>query len=144
MICAAVLPRSHKAFQQMAQTEPTPHRKIPQRRSQRLLLRVHIVAHRRSGQPDSKPEPTETLAVNAHGALILLTPPVEEIEQILIKNPKTNEEQLCRVVYQGLTETGRLQVGIEFTSPSPNFWRVTFPPEDWASFSKDTRPAAKE
>jgi hypothetical protein len=128
----------------MPQSEPTPARKISQRRSQRLLLRVHIVAHRRAGQPDSKPEPTETLAVNAHGALILLTPPVEEIEQILIKNLKTNEEHLCRVVYQGSTEAGRLQIGVEFTTPSPNFWRVTFPPEDWASYSKDTRAAPKE
>jgi hypothetical protein len=144
VISAAQLRRNHEAFQQMPPTEPTPNRKISQRRSQRLLLRVHIVAHRRAGQPDSKPEPTETLAVNAHGALILLTPPVEEIEQILIKNPSTNEEQLCRVVYQGLMEADRLQVGLEFTSPSPNFWRVSFPPEDWASYSKDTRPAAKE
>jgi hypothetical protein len=128
----------------MPQTEQPLPRKVSQRRSQRLLLRIQIVANRKAGQPDSKPEPTETLAVNAHGALILLTPPVEETEQILIKNPKTNEDQLCRVVYQGLTEAGRLQVGVEFTAPSPNFWRVSFPPEDWASYSKDARPAPKE
>jgi len=126
----------------MSQTEQ-PARKISQRRSQRLLLRIHIVAQRRSGQLDSKPEETETLAVNAHGALILLKPPVEEAEEILIKNPRTDEEQLCRVVYQGLTEAGRLQVGVEFTAPSPNFWRVSFPPEDWATSSKDARPAPK-
>jgi hypothetical protein len=80
--------------------------------------------------------------VNAHGALILLAPPVEDIEQILIKNPRTGEEQLCRVVHQGLTEAGRLHVGIEFLTPAPNFWRVSFPPEDWASYGKDFRPTA--
>jgi hypothetical protein len=75
--------------------------------------------------------------------LILLTPPVADTEQILIKNPKTEEEQLCRVVFQGLTEAGRLQVGVEFTEPSPNFWRVSFPPEDWGVTNKDARPGTK-
>lgn len=109
-----------------------------------MLLRVQVTAERRAGQPSTKSEPTETLAVNAHGALILLTPPVEDTEQILIKNARTTEEQLCRVVYQGLIEAGRLQVGVEFMTPAPNFWRVSFPPEDWASYGKDVRPGAKE
>jgi len=109
-----------------------------------LLLRVHVTAERRAGQPSTKSEPTETLAVNAHGALILLAPPVEDTEQILIKNARTSEEQLCRVVYQGLTEAGRLQVGVEFLTPAPNFWRVSFPPEDWATSIKESRPGSKE
>ena len=128
----------------MPQPDQAAKKSISQRRSQRLLLRVQVVAERRVGQPSTKSEPTETLAVNAHGALILLTPPVEEIEQILIKNSRTSEEQMCRVVYQGLTEAGRLQVGVEFLTPAPNFWRVSFPPEDWASYGRETRPGAKE
>ena len=128
----------------MPQPDPIARKGINQRRSQRLLLRVQIVAERRAGQADTKSEATETLAVNAHGALILLSPPVEDIEQILIKNPRTSEEQMCRVVHQGLTEGGRLHVGVEFLTPSPNFWRVSFPPEDWATSIRDARPAAKE
>jgi hypothetical protein len=125
----------------MPQPDQNARKGISQRRSQRLLLRVQIVAERRVGHASTKSEPAETLAVNAHGALILLTPPVEDTEQILIKNPRTGEEQLCRVVHQGLTEAGRLHVGVEFLTPSPNFWRVSFPPEDWASYGKDVRPA---
>jgi hypothetical protein len=128
----------------MPQPDQNAKKGINQRRSQRLLLRVHVVAERRAGQPSTKSEPTETLAVNAHGALILLAPPVEDTEQILIKNARTNEQQLCRVVYQGLTEAGRLQVGVEFLTPAPNFWRVSFPPEDWATSIKESRPGAKE
>jgi hypothetical protein len=52
------------------------------------------------------------LAVNAHGALILLTPPVEENEQLSLKNKKTGEAQQCRVVYLGSTESGRIQAGV--------------------------------
>lgn len=121
---------------------PSGNKKNPQRRSQRLLLRVAVIATRQPEGPKSKPEETETLAVNAHGALILLAPPVEEGEQFLIKNVRTEEEQLSKVVYLGLTEGGRLQVGIEFTSPAPEFWRVVFPPEDWGS-PKEPRPAPK-
>jgi len=128
----------------MPQPDPNAKKGISQRRSQRLLLRVQVIAERRVGQPDTKTEPTETLAVNAHGALILLAPPVADTEQILVKNARTSEEQMCRVVYQGLTEAGRLQVGVEFITPSPNFWRVSFPPEDWASSVKEVRPGAKE
>jgi hypothetical protein len=128
----------------MPQPDPNAKKGISQRRSQRLLLRVQVIAERRAGQPDTKTEPTETLAVNAHGALILLAPPVADTEQILVKNARTSEEQMCRVVYQGLTEAGRLQVGVEFITPSPNFWRVSFPPEGWASSVKEVRPGAKE
>jgi hypothetical protein len=128
----------------MPQADQNSRKGITQRRSQRLLLRVQVVAERRPGQPNTKSESTETLAVNAHGALILLTPPVDDIEQILIKNARTSEEQMCRVVYQGLTEAGRLQVGVEFLTPAPNFWRVSFPPEDWATSIKELRPGSKE
>jgi hypothetical protein len=128
----------------MAQPDPVAKKgSISQRRSQRLLLRVQVVAERRTGQPDAKSEPTETLAVNAHGALILLTPPVSDPEEILIKNARTSESQMCRVVYQGLMEGDRLQVGVEFIAPSPNFWRVSFPPEDWASYGREGRTPSK-
>jgi hypothetical protein len=127
----------------MSPPELSANRKVAQRRSQRLLLRVLVLAERRSNGGVSKQEDTETLAVNAHGALILLTPPVEENEQLSLKNKKTGEEQQCRVVYLGTTETGRIQAGVEFLTPSPKFWRIVFPPEDWASFGKDVRTSAK-
>jgi hypothetical protein len=127
----------------MPQPEVIVNKKIAQRRSQRLLLRVLVLAERRVNGGESKQEDTETLAVNAHGALILLTPPVEENEQISLLNKKTGETQACRVVYLGSTESGRIQAGVEFTKPSPHFWRIVFPPEDWASFGKDARTSNK-
>jgi hypothetical protein len=128
----------------MSQPEQPAAKRMSQRRSQRLLLRVPIVVERQRAKGPSAPESTETLAVNAHGALILLTPPVDETEQIIVKNPKTKEEMMCRLVHVGAAEAGKLQVGIEFTTPSALFWRVAFPPEDWASYMKDSRPATKE
>jgi hypothetical protein len=126
----------------MPQSDPTTGKRVSGRRSQRLLLRVPVEAQRKQGS-DSTPENTETLAVNAHGALILLVPPVEEGDRVSLKNKMTGEEQLCSVVYLGLIEAGRLQVGIEFTQPSPQFWQVVFPPEDWNTSTKNIRPEAK-
>jgi hypothetical protein len=125
----------------MTSTDTTTVKKVAQRRSQRLLLRVLVTAQRKKLGKDLPAEPTETLAVNAHGALILLAPPVEENEVLTLKNTKTGESEICRAVYVGSPEGGRLQVGVEFTSPSPQFWRITFPPEDWGSYGKDARPA---
>jgi hypothetical protein len=127
----------------MAQTEPTTSKRSSGRRSQRLLLRVPVEAQRKLEGSSPAPENTETLAVNAHGALILLVPPVEEGDSVSLKNKMTGEEQLCSVVYLGLIEAGRLQVGIEFTKPSPQFWQVVFPPEDWNTSTKTVRPDPK-
>jgi hypothetical protein len=119
------------------------NKKAAQRRSQRLLLRVQVLAERGDEKGQSGNEDTETLAINAHGALILLKPPVQENEQISLKNKKTGESQACRVVYLGQTESGRIQVGVEFKTPAPQFWRIVFPPEDWAASSREVRVPTK-
>jgi hypothetical protein len=35
------------------------------------------------------------------------------------------------VVYVGNPQGAKAQVGIEFVKPSPAFWQIDFPPEDW-------------
>ena len=127
----------------MPLAETPSNKSLPKRRSQRLLLRVPVQARRKVKGVDVPPDDTETLAVNAHGALVLLKPPAEEGEHLLLQNIMTKEEQICRVVYLGQIEGKRLQVGVEFVSPAPNFWPVVFPPEDWSAVGKDTRPAPK-
>jgi len=101
------------------------------RRSQRVLLRipVQVIARGRDKAPVS--EMTHTAVVNAHGGLIYLTLRVNIGQMIILKNPETNEEQLCRVARADPAPDGRTEVGIEFVKPAPNFWRVAFPPSDW-------------
>jgi hypothetical protein len=101
------------------------------RRSQRVLLRIPVQVIGRG--PDKKPvsELTQTAVVNAHGALIYLSLKVTVGQVIILKNPETNEEQLCRVARADPAPDGRTEVGIEFAKPAPNFWRVAFPPSDW-------------
>jgi hypothetical protein len=101
------------------------------RRSQRVLLRIPIQVIGQS--PDKKPvsEMTHTAVVNAHGGLIYLSLKVTVGQAIILKNPETDEEQLCRIARADPAPDGRTEVGIEFVKPAPNFWRVAFPPADW-------------
>jgi hypothetical protein len=77
-------------------------------------------------------EETHTLIVNLHGALILLAGKVIRGQKLRMKNRATQEEQLCQVASLGSKADGKTQVGVEFLKPSPDFWQISFPPEDWA------------
>jgi len=107
------------------------------RRSQRVLLRMPIAVI--ASGPDKKMvrEQTNTLVVNAHGALIHLDLPVRIGQVVILQNPETFEEQSCRVIRVNPVLGSRTEVGIEFLKPAANFWRVTFPPEDWAPHSPE-------
>jgi hypothetical protein len=107
------------------------------RRSQRVLLRIPIQVIGRG--PDKTPvsELTHTAVVNAHGGLIYLSLKVTVGQVIILKNPETNEEQLCRVARADPAPDGKTEVGIEFVKPAPNFWRVAFPPSDWEPHSPE-------
>jgi hypothetical protein len=99
------------------------------RRSQRVMLSVAITV--RSDAADAFEEQTQTLIVNAHGALIALGAKVKNGQTLWIKNQSTHEEQACKVVFLGQPSEVKTQVGIEFTARCPGFWRIAFPPEDW-------------
>jgi len=102
------------------------------RRSQRVLLRMPILVIA-IGQ-DKKPlsENTHTAVVSAHGGLIHLTMKVRVGQALIIRNPESSEEQSCRVAYVNEEHDGRCEVGLEFVTPSSNFWHVAFPPSDWS------------
>src|ERR1700722_6909731 len=104
------------------------------RRSQRVLLNMPITVRTEAGpRGPGFNEETHTLVVNAHGALIAIVGRLEQGQTFYIANRATREEEKCRVIYVGPVRDGKAQVGIEFAKPSPDFWRITFPPEDWVT-----------
>lgn len=94
--------------------------------------------------PGSSPvsEDAHTIVVNSHGALILLAMKVTIGQLLTIVNPKTNDEQTCRVVFVGSSHSGKVEVAIEFMKPAPRFWRMSFPPDDWTPRSPDAKGSA--
>jgi hypothetical protein len=86
-------------------------------------------------------EETDTLAINAHGALILLSARVTSGGILRMMHQRTNEEQECHVVFLGPVRNGKAEVGLEFSDSRPAFWRVAFPPEDWSPRHPEARTA---
>ena len=126
----------------MSLVSTTSARPGTRRRSQRVLMQVGIRVRGKDAQGKDFEEMTETLAVNAHGALILLNARVISGAIVHVKHNKTEEEQECHAAFLGPVRSGRAEVGVEFTSPHPTFWRVAFPPEDWSPRSPEARTAA--
>jgi hypothetical protein len=103
------------------------------RRSQRVILTMSITIRGEAGSTKEAPfvEDTHTLVVNLHGALIVLAGKVTKGQRLRMINRATQEEQVCRVASITTVPDGKTQVGVEFLQPSPDFWRISFPPEDW-------------
>ncbi len=110
---------------------PPPDPRPEQRRSQRVGIRIPVLVRTQIAGEQPISEKTNTLEVNAHGALILLATAVPVDQFIFIINPKTGEELQSRVVSLGPSFLGKTQVRIEFIKPAPQFWDLPAPPADW-------------
>ena len=113
------------------------------RRSQRVMLSVPVTL---SGKTSAGPfsEDTQTMVINAHGALVGLKTKVSKGQTLRIKAQMSPEEQECHVIWIGPTAEGKTQCGVEFTHPAPKFWRVSFPPADWSPASGAVMAEAKK
>jgi hypothetical protein len=100
------------------------------RRSQRVQLTIPVIVRGDQGSVKFQEE-TVTIAVSANGGLIRLKAQLSRGQQISIVNPKTAEELPCTVIFLGQKESGKTEVGLEFSEASPLFWRIAFPPTDW-------------
>jgi len=102
-------------------------------------MQVAVRIRGKDAQGKDFEEFTETLAINAHGALVLLTARLTSGGAVHMRHNKTEEEQECHVAFLGPVRSGKGEIGLEFTAPRPTFWRVAFPPEDWTSKSPEAR-----
>ena len=96
------------------------------RRSGRVFHKMRVQAQGRGHDGRKFREVCQTLVVNSHGGLLLLKHEIDEGEMIVLTNPETQEEQECRVVFQGDAGDRGQRVGVEFLTPAPRFWGVDF------------------
>ena len=123
----------------MAQVPNTSTPTGARRRSQRVLVQVPVRIRGKNPQGVDFEEFTETLAINAHGALVLLTARLTSGAVVHMRHNKTEEEQECHVAFLGPVRSSKGEIGLEFTAPRPTFWRVAFPPEDWTPKNPEAR-----
>ena len=95
------------------------------RRAQRVLLKIPVKVQV-VGAPRVIDATTHT--VSASGAMLIVKDPLTEGTKLTVENPKTQLKAEARVVRPPhFSHEGSL-VPVEFTSPSPNFWGIFFPP----------------
>jgi hypothetical protein len=117
----------------MAQQLPTGSLLTEQgrRRSARVLLSVPVIVKGTLPDGNKFEEEARTLVVNAHGALLSLGIALPSGQQFTLVHKLTRKSIECKTVYIGKPQAGKAQVGIEFLKPTPMFWQIDFPPEDW-------------
>ena len=125
----------------MAQSTNTSISTGARRRSQRVLMQVAVRIRGTDAQGKTIEEETETLAINAHGALVLLESRLTSGSRVQLQHKKTQEEHECHVAFLGPVRSGKAEIGLEFSTPHPTFWRVAFPPEDWTPRHPEARTA---
>ena len=109
------------------------------RRTHRVQIAIPVLVRGKSGNLPFE-EATQTITVNAQGCMLHLSTLVVLNQQLSLVNPKTAEELPSSVVSLGKHEAGKAHVGVAFSEPSPLFWRISFPPDDWESSSERKRP----
>lgn len=97
----------------------------------RVLLTVAVKVRCTLASGKGFEEDTQTLVVNAHGALVLLKNAVTQGQLLTVVHVATKEQLPCRVAYVGPIQEAKTQVGLEFTQPAPAFWQINFPPDNW-------------
>ena len=95
------------------------------RRAQRVLLRIRVVVQV-AGKANTLEGHTHT--VSASGAMLIIPEPLPEGTMVNIENPKAQTKVEARVVRPPQMSHDGSLVPVEFTSPSPNFWGIFFPP----------------
>ena len=88
-------------------------------------------------------EETQTLAISAHGALILVSTQVYRGQRLTLSNAQTKAALECVVAHIDRRRGEHRQAGVEFALPNPMFWHVAFPPRDWTPRHPDAKPHLK-
>jgi hypothetical protein len=102
----------------MGKNANPPVNPLARRRSQRVLMQVAVRIRGEDTQGASVEEETETLAINAHGALVLLKARFTSGSKVLLQHKRTQEEQECHVAFLGPVRSGKAEIGLEFSSPA--------------------------
>jgi hypothetical protein len=109
------------------------------RRSQRLFLQVRVIVAGKLPNQSPFSEETHTIVVNAHGALVEMATMLEQGQHVSLQNVRTSDKIECKVMLVKPVPAAKFSTAFEFVSPNPDFWRISFPPEDWSARNLDPK-----
>lgn len=112
------------------------------RRSERLSLHLSLIVSGESAESKVFLEPTFTVSVSAHGALVVMSTKVVLGQTIFLKNPGAQKEMEGRITRFGSQYGNQAQVGINFMQPTLTFWPAVFPPKSWKPVATQLQAAS--
>src|SRR6266403_1802189 len=127
----------------LAESRETSWLAANRRRSQRVLMTIPVRVSGQNVLGSPFEEETQTRAISAHGALILISAQVYRGQRITLSNVQTKAALECVVAHIDRRQRNQPQVGVEFMLPNPMFWHVAFPPKDWTPRHPDAKSRAR-
>jgi len=110
--------QSERAAGQQAQNRV----EFERRRAERVPLSVPVFVYGHGTCNEPFHEETNSVVVNSHGALLMLSNKVKCGQQLWLTNPATRHEQACHVVHFVKRLRKPSEVAVAFTEPAPAFW----------------------
>jgi hypothetical protein len=84
-------------------------------------------------------EESFTISVNAAGGLLQLRKPVTKGQRLKLFQANSGQQEFCIVAHVEPIDGGFNSVGVHFLEPHPEFWHITFPPDDWTPRHPDSK-----
>jgi PilZ domain-containing protein len=128
----------------LAESRETSWLAANRRRSQRVLMTIPVRVSGQNVRGGPFEEDTETRAISAHGALILMSTHVYRGQRLSLSNVQTKAALECVVAHIARRRGEHTEAGVEFTLPNPMFWHVAFPPKDWTPRHPHAKPRVKK
>jgi hypothetical protein len=107
-------------------TQIANYRRVERRRSARVTLAVPL---RVDGQELNGEEfiiRTHSHTVSQFGCLVPLDAELAPDQTVVLLNEYTRQSVQCKVVTTRRNRDGKRYLGLEFLTPSSNFWRMSF------------------
>jgi len=102
------------------------YRRGEKRRSSRVTLAVPVRVDGENIKGEKFIVSTITYALSQFGCLLQLDEEVVADQTVVLMNEHTRQSAQGRIVSTRRHRNGHKYVGVEFISPSENFWRLTF------------------
>lgn len=104
------------------------YRRVERRRTARVAVFADLTVQGITADNRKFRVHTRSLSVSGHGGLTVLDGAVSVGQTLLLVNINTREKAECKVVSLWPGGDGKTLVAFEFASPSPDFWKMSFPP----------------
>lgn len=102
-------------------------RRVERRRTTRVAVFADLTIQGFNESNEKFKIQTRSLSVSGHGGLTVLDAAVTVGQKLFLANEISKQKAECKVVSVRAGSDGKNLVAFEFTSPQPNFWKITFP-----------------